>query len=308
MKSRTVFARILIVSMVVAACLVNGKHAQAQSAQPSVTPSPSFEVASVKPNRSGDMNMGIRLQPGRFVANGVPVRMLISLAYDVKDFQVTGGPAWIGSDRFDIDAKEEDSFSAGLEKLPPDDRRRQIDLCVQALLADRFKLKLNRESKELPVYALVVAKGGPKLQEAKPGDTYPNGFKGPDGKAHPGMMRIGPGGLTAQAVPIQFLVHTLSQQLGREVVDKTGLKGNYDLSLTWATDQNERGVAMGPGPGPGVGPGPGAPAGENAPPAPDPSGPSIFTAVQEQLGLKLEPAKGPVEILVINQIERPSED
>ena len=261
----------------------------------------SFEVASIKPNRSGDMRMGIRFMPGRFTTTGATVSQLITLAYEVRDFQVSGGPSWISSDRYDIDAKEPDALAEELEKLPPDQRREKMGLLLQSLLVDRFGLKVSHGTKEFPVYALVVGKNGPKIQEAKPGDTYPNGMKGPDGRAlgHGGMMRMGPGELTGQGVPIQFLAQNLSGQLGRTVLDQTGLKGNYDFTLKWTPDQGGPGMVSGP---PGAGPGP------DNPPPPDASGPSIFTAVQEQLGLKLESAKGPVEIIIIDHVEKPSEN
>jgi uncharacterized protein (TIGR03435 family) len=281
--------------------LVNSPHLRAQSPPAAAAATPSFEVASIKPNRSGDMRIAIRFQPGRFIANGISVKQLVGLAYDVRDFQVTGGPGWISSDRFDIDAKEPDGFSEELQKLPPDQRRGKMGLLIQSLLADRFKLRISHASKELPVYALVVAKNGPKIHEAKPGDTYPNGIKRPDGRpvGSAGMMRMGPGELTGQGVPITFLVQQLSQQLGRNVLDQTGLKGIYDLNLKWTPDPGSAAMMQGP---PGAGPGP-----DNAPP-PDTSGPSIFTAVQEQLGLKLESTKGPVDILVIDKVEKPSEN
>jgi uncharacterized protein (TIGR03435 family) len=272
---------------------------RAQTPPAGTSPAPSFEVASIKPNRSGDMSMSIMFQPGRFVATGMAVKQLITMAYDIKDFQVTGGPGWIDADRFDIDAKEPEGFAEGLDKLPRDQRRAKLGQLIQSLLADRFALKVSHATKELPVYALVVAKSGPKIQAAKPGDTYPNGIKGPDGRAlgHGGMMRMGPGQLTGQGLPIASLVGLLSQQLGRDVLDQTNLKGNYDFDLRWTPDQVPAGMPMGPeGPKPVEGP------------PPDTSGPSIFTAIQEQLGLKLESTKGPVEILVIDHIERPSEN
>jgi uncharacterized protein (TIGR03435 family) len=174
---------------------------------------------------------------------------------------------------------------------------------MQALLADRLKLKLSHDSKELPVYALVVAKNGPKLQEAKPGDTYPNGIKAPDGKpaGGAGMMRMGPGQLTGQGLPMESLAQLLSEQLGRTVLDKTGLKGKYDFTMTWTPDPNEGMMRMGPGPGPGGPP-------NNDAALPDSSGPSLFTAIQEQLGLKLDSTKGPVDILVVDHVEKPSEN
>ena len=281
--------------------LLNAPRVRAQSTQTTAASLPSFEVASIKPNRSGDMRIGIRFQPGRFTTTGATVKQLIGLAYNVRDFQVSGGPSWISSDKYDIDAKEPDALAEELAKLPPDQRREKMGLLIQSLLADRFKLKVSHGARDLPEYALVVAKNGPKLQEAKPGDTYPNGFKGPDGRAlgHGGMMRMGPGQLTGQAVPMTFLVQQLSQQLGRTVLDQTGLKGNYDFTLKWTPDQSSVPMFQGP---PGGGPGP-----DNAPP-PESSGPSIFTAVQEQLGLKLESTKGPVDILVIDHVEKPSEN
>jgi len=279
--------------------LLNAPQAHAQSTQTTATPSPSFEVASIKPNRSGDMFIRIMFQPGRYTANGVTTKHLITMAYNVKDFQVSGGPSWINSERYDIEAKEPDSIAEELPKLPPDQREEQSRLMLQSLLADRFKLKLSHTTKELPVYALVIAKNGPKLQEAKPGDNYPNGIKGPDGRAHPGVMRMGPGELTGQGIAIKFLVRLLSQQVGRDVLDQTGLKGNYDLTLKWTPGPGEGMMLRGPE---GANPGP------ESPPPPDSSGPSLFTAIQEQLGLKLESTKGPVEVLVVDHVEKPSEN
>ena len=273
--------------------------ASAQSTQTTGEPSPSFEVTSIKPNRSGDMFIRIMFQPGRFTANGVTTKHLITMAYNVKDFQVAGGPGWINSERYDIEAKEPDSIAEELPKLPPDQREEQSRLMIQALLADRFKLKLSHTTKELPAYALVVAKNGPKLQQARPGDTYPKGIKGPDGVGHAGVMRMGPGELTGQGIAIKFLARLLSEQLGRDVLDQTGLKGNYDLTLKWTPEPGEGMMLRGPE---GGNPGP-----ESAPP-PESSGPSIFTAIQEQLGLKLEPTKAPAEVLVIDHVEKPSEN
>lgn len=275
----------------------------AQTPPTTSAPLPSFEVASIKPNRSGDLNRRIMFQflPGRLNATGITVKLLISMAYDVKEFQVSGGPGWIDSQRFDIDAKEEDSQAEEEHKLPPEKIREHNQLMMQSLLADRFKLKVSHQTKELPVYALVVAKNGPKLKEAKPGDTYPNGIKGPDGVAHGGlfMMRAGGGEMTGLGIPLANLVMMLSQQLGRNVLDQTGLKGNYDIHLKWTPDEPQTAMFSGPA---------GAkPPGDNPAP-PDSSGPSIFTALQEQLGLKLDSTKGPVEILVVDHIEQPSEN
>jgi uncharacterized protein (TIGR03435 family) len=279
--------------------LLNAPQIRGQSPQKTGAPSPSFEVASIKPNHSRELNISFGFHPGRFVATGTTAKQLIALAYDVRDLQVSGGPSWVDSERYDIEAKEPDSVVAELPKLPPNQRAEQLRLMVQSLLADRFKLKLRHESKEHPVYALVVAKNGPKLQEAKPGDTYPNGMKGPDGVGHAGMMRMGPGQLAGQGTPMESLARLLSEQLGRTVLDQTGLKGNYDFTLQWTPEQGEAMMLKGPEGG--------KPGTDNAAP-PESSGPSIFTAIQEQLGLKLESTKGPVEILVIDHVEKPSEN
>lgn len=272
----------------------------AQAASPASSPPRSFEVASIKPNRSGDMRFMMMFQPGKFIANGVTLKGLIALAYGVKDFQISGGPNWVNTERYDTQAKEPDEIAEKLSNLPLDQRREILQMMVQSLLADRFQLKVSHESKELPVYNLVVAKDGPKLHEAKPGTTYTEGIKDPNGKpTGGGMMRIMPGHLIGQAIPMDSLLMPLSQMLGRTVLDRTGLKGKYDIDLHWTPDPATAGLLMGP---PRGNPGP------DAPPPPDSSGPSIFTAIQEQLGLKLESAKGPVDVLTIDHVERPSEN
>jgi uncharacterized protein (TIGR03435 family) len=237
------------------------------------------------------------------------------LAYGVTDSQISGGPGWLNSEKFDIEAKADDSSIAEPWKLSEEQRKLAQDRSkrmLQALLADRFKLTLHRETKELPVYALVVAKNGPKIQQASTDELRPANAKepqdfrkgppnGPILKGRGLFMR--PGQLTGTAAPLTLLAETLSNQpeLGRIVLDKTGLQGNYDFTLKWALDERQNQMFRGPGDGGKEGPG-----SDNAPP-PD-SGPSLFTAIQEQLGLKLESQKGPVEILIIDGAERPSEN
>jgi uncharacterized protein (TIGR03435 family) len=221
------------------------------------------------------------LPGGRISMGGVTVSLLIQQAYQVRDFQVAGGPDWLRSDRYDVIAKPENAAS-------PD----QVRVMLQALLKDRFQLKFHRETKELPTYALVVAKGWPKLQVSKEAPPAEGEGRGRGGRG--GQMRMmGRGHFEANGLPVSALANQLAQALGRSVIDKTGLTGNYDFKLDWTPDENQRGLIAGPG-------------GE---PAPAPTeGISIFTAVQDQLGLKLESTKGPVEILVIDGVERPSEN
>jgi len=257
---------------------------------------PAFEVASIKPDKSGtDMTM-LRTTPVGFSASNIALKVLIQQAYGIEDNQIVGAPSWLGSARYDIEAKVSSSDTDALHNLSSDQRR----LMLQPLLADRFQLKVHTEVRDLPVLTLVIAKGGPKLHEAKPGDTYPNGLKDFNGQGGgPGMMLMRPGQLTGQGLPLSSLARVLTQQLGSTVQDKTGLTGKYDLTLQWTPDRN--GSAMPGAPEPGLqGPGSGG--------STDASGPSIFSAIQEQLGLKLESQKGPVEVLVIDHVETPSEN
>jgi len=266
-------------------------------------PSASFEVASIHPDPpspDGRVSMQVGFTPdGTFTAHGVPLKTLISMAFGVDELQVSGGPDWLTADRYSIVAKADAATQEQLPKLAGPEERIVGQRMVQALLADRFKLTAHHESKQLPILALVVAKSGPKLQASTPGDTYVNGLKDRDGKGHPGMMRMGDGKITAQGISMDGLTKQLIRQLHLIVQDKTGLAGVYDFTLTWTPDHDHD--SEGPGPNSSNG-GPGIAS------ARDSGGPSIFTALQEQLGLKLESQKGMVEALVIDHIERPSEN
>jgi len=262
-----------------------------------------YEVASIKPNKSGQNMVSLRMAPDGLSGTNVTLHMLMKNAYGVEDNQIEGAPSWFTSERYDIEAKMDSAAADELRKLNEEERKLQRQRMLQALLADRLKLSIHRETKELPTYALVVAKNGPKLHEAKPGDADPNGSKGPDGRGRQGIwMQMGGGGmmdLTVQGQPLASLARLLTGQLHRTVVDNTGLKGNYDFKLQWTRDESQGAMFKGPELGP---------SGGASPPPPDSSGPSIFTAIQEQLGLKLESQKGPVEILVVDHVERPSEN
>jgi len=239
-----------------------------------------FDVASIKPTADKDNNFMLRRpQNGAFSATGVTLKMLIMSAYQVNAYQVSGGPSWIGTERWDIQAKTQ-----GTTGLMPRD---QFDELLRALIEDRFRLKTRRESKEMPVYELVVAKNGSKLSShtgdpAKPQDR----------------VRMGYGSLRFQQARMAGLTFQLSVQLGRTVIDKTGLAGEYDFALEWAPDPGQGGpesIGLPPQAFP-------------SPPPADPNRPSIFTAIQEQLGLRLDSQKGPVDMIMIESVERPSEN
>jgi len=218
------------------------------------------------------------------------VRQLVQEAYGVfEEDRIVGLDAnWLSSQKYDIDAKVDESDLETFQSLDYDHRR----LMQQALLTDRFKLAVHLENKERPIYVLILAKNGPKLQESK---TYPRGPGTIKGMG--GLQRRGDPHLTVEGGTMPYLAKHLSLTLGRTVVDKTGLTGRYDYKLDWTPDMD---LAA-------TGPMPGYPQ-RAAVQAPDPSGPSIFTAIQEQLGLKLESQKGPVEILVVDRVEQPSEN
>ena len=283
----------------IAAILVHGVPVPAQSQpQGSGSAGPVFAAVSIKAySPEGNMpRIMIRNTPDGFSASGVTLHMLIRQAYGVEDNQIVGGPGWMDSEQYEIDAKMDPADAEAFGKLTPVEAAAAHEHMMQAMLADRFHLTLHHDSRDLPVYALIVAKGGPKLHEAKPGDTYPNGFKGPDGGPGAGMIRMGLGELICQAVPIENLTRILSDRLGRHVLDKTGLTGRYDFTLKWTPDEGEAPMFHGPG----------GPGGAGSPPPADPSAPSLFTALQEQLGLKLDSQKGPVDVLVIDHVEKPT--
>jgi uncharacterized protein (TIGR03435 family) len=301
-------AAVAAVALPLASGLVNASENHAQSQPASDGSLPAFEVATVKPSKSTNRGSMLRIQPGgRFAANGVTAAFLLQEAYGVKESQVSQAPPWFNSERFDIEAKPEESVGAAMDKLPPEKRKDELMRMMQSLLSDRFKLTLGHETKELPVYALVVAKNGPKFHEStfKPPENearekLPDSPRPPQkgGPPHQGIFISGRGELTETYADLTMFANVLSRLLGRVVLDKTGLTGKYDFTLRWTPDEGQGGAPF-PG-GPKEGP-------DGAPP-PEASGPSLFTAVQEQLGLKLESQKAPLEILVIEHVERPSEN
>jgi uncharacterized protein (TIGR03435 family) len=262
---------------------------------------PAFEVASIKPAAPDARGIFIRNLPGgRVNVTNMSLKDLIVFAYKVQPFQVTGGPPWLDSARFDIVAKAEKPPAQG-----------ELFLMVQSLLAERFGLKLRRESKEMPVYALVSAKNGnkatPGLVEAKEGGcavVNPSAIPPPPkpGEAPPkfcGGLLMGRGQVNGTAVSVSQLGPLLSRMLGRTVVDQTGMAGKFDIKLEWTPEETQQ-MFGGPPPL----------AGGDAPKstAPEMAGPSIFTAIQEQMGLRLESQKGPVEMLIVENAEKPTEN
>ena len=280
---------------------------RAQSPAAASAPPPAFEVVSIKPNHEGSGNIMVRMAPGgRFEAHNITVKFLLEDAYGVKDSQISGAPTWLDTEHYNIDAKAEDSAADNQRKLDRDAQQAQVRAMLQGMLADRFKLALHHETKELSEYALVVAKNGPKFHETTAPANDPAAQDRPPGPPAPGspmprgtMRMMGRGDLTVSGMGLAQFADMLSRQIGHVVVDKTGLKGEYDFTLKWTPDEGQGQMFGGPG---------GGPPRDGAPPPPDPNGPTIFTALQEQLGLKLESQKGPVDTIVIDHVERPSEN
>jgi uncharacterized protein (TIGR03435 family) len=275
-----------------------------------------FEVASIKPNNSGDGRVMMQMQPGQLRATNVTLRLLIRNAYNLQEFQISGGPSWMASDHFDLIAKMPEGYQQTPGPPPaPGAAPSPLQLMMRALLAERFKLAAHNETKDAPVYALIVARSdgklGPQIKKSEidcaavlatargrgPGamPPPPGGPGGRGGDNIPCGIRIGPGALAMGGTPLASFAASLGMFAGRIVLDRTGLAGAYDINLTWTPDQMPR------------------PAGDGPPPqingvAVDPNGPSLFTAVQEQLGLKLDSQRGPVETLVIDRAEKPVEN
>ena len=259
------------------------------ASEPRSQVAPAFAAASIKPNTTNTPMAGFSIKgkdfsaalfkPDRFMATNYTLHQFIRLAYGVQDSEIVSGPDWLNSEKYDVEANIDGSVVDQLNKLDKDKGNSERLLMIQSLLADHFKLALHRETKELPTYVLVVGDGGPKLQTAKAGDTYPDGMKGPDGRpVGTGYFEPQKGKIIFQGRHLSSLVQYLSDRLGRTVVDKTGLAGNYDFALQWA------------------------------PTSPGASSPSIMEAVQDQLGLKLEAQVTTVEVIVIDRAEKPSEN
>jgi len=256
-----------------------------------------YQQVSVTAGETGNgvIQTRVLFQPDSFMAKNQTLQELLKLAYGVQESQISGGPDWLTTARFNIEAKLDESTVSGLKKLGPEQQKIERDLMFQNLLADQFKVALHRESRLLPGYALVIAKNGPKVQASKPGDTYPNGIKGFDGlPGGPHKFAFGPDGFTAQALGMSFVAESLARHLGQPVVDRTGLTGDYDFTLkfspegTTAHEENGRKVTT------------------TSLSSVDAHNAALLSAIEEQLGLKVEPQTIPLPVLVIDRAEKPA--
>jgi uncharacterized protein (TIGR03435 family) len=309
-RSRCTRAGLALAACAVWAAVLHGQQgvatstAAAQAQNASEQPLPAFDVVSVKPHKDEGMNMRMAFlfSPDGVTVDGMPLDHLLRSAFDLPGDRILNQPEWVKSGRYDIEAKVAPEDAPKLKGLT----NMQRAAMLIPIFEDRFGLKFHHETREMEVYTLEVAKGGAKLKEATPdelaaGGPPPDpGKPGADNKPRKGMMmmRMGPEGVTLQATAstVPGLIRMLSNQIGGTVVDKTGLTGTYDYTLSFMPDQG-----VGPMMGPANGAGP-----DEGKQAPEPVGPSIFTAVQEQLGLKLVAQKEKVDVIVIDHIEQPS--
>lgn len=234
-----------------------------------------FDVVSVKENKASvDGRSHIYSAPtsGNFRAVNVPIKALLQVAYALPETQIAGIPGEVGSAMFDLEGKVDSTFDAPFALLKEEERREKKRQMLQAVLKERFKLACHTETREMPVYELVAAKSGPKLEPAHGKGLTINGNYGK---------------LSIQGATMDGLARELAKTVGRPVFDKTGIGGQFDVTLRWTPDQG--------------------PAKLNGSPIPDPP-PDIFTAIVDQLGLKLEPRKGPVDVLVIDHLEMPEQN
>jgi uncharacterized protein (TIGR03435 family) len=243
---------------------------------PEAVPAPSFDVVSIHlspPSPDGHNHIYNDIHESHFRTGNLSIRDLIQYAYNLPKSQIIGGPQWLNSTMYDIDAKSGPEADTRLKTMSGDDAAQQKRIMVKALLAERFALAAHNEARELPLYNLVLAKGGPRFQPSIRNGTTIDA----------GRSRIHVAGSDDT---IGLLARELAQSQGRVVLNKTGLSGRYDLTLRWTPDDAPLPLLNG---------------------APDPNAPpGLFTAIQEQLGLKLESGKGTVEVLVIDRIEQPS--
>jgi uncharacterized protein (TIGR03435 family) len=237
---------------------------------------PAYDIVSIKPNKSESGSVSIHSNDDSYSATNVSLKRLLEDAYGIKEDLVFGLPGWANSARFDVRAKIVEPDVEVLRKLSRQQRRSMI----QQFLRDSFQLKAHTETKVLPLYEMILVKDGPKFKESapegSPEDKSPNGVER-------GGVTVYNTELTAHAVSLAILANMLGDRLHRTVADKTGLTGKYDLLLEWAPEDDQDASS-------------------------ESSAAPFFTALQEQLGLKLQPSKGPVDTLVVDHVEMPSED
>ncbi len=244
---------------------------------------PAFEVVSIKPSPHDDGHLRLQFTADGFRAVNVTLHVLLVEAFGLDDDQVINEPDWANKREFDIDARVDGQDVPALHELSFDQRREMF----RQILTERFGLTCHSDTRQLPVFALVIGKNGAKLKQSAP---VPNAA--PITHHGPGGMAVSPGRIVATSTSMPYFTDVLSNELGRTVVDRTGLDGSYDINLAWTPAEGEGGAM---------------PSADDPPPS-DASDPSIFTAVQEQLGLKLQSEKTWVQVIVVDKVHLPEQN
>lgn len=283
--------RRLLLSVLMASLALSASRAHAQNmpivadgnatATSSGLKVPQFDVASVKKNKSDSHMMRIMMKTDGFACENISLKTLISNAYGIRQDLISGGPGWAETEGFDVDAKVAGPDVDTYKKLTTKERQSVLE----ALLVERFHLKVHLENKVLPIYDLVIAKGGVKLKQLPAIDEAAEEAKPEEQRRERGSFSTGPGRFDGRGVDFHNFVENLAYIAERTVIDKTGLSGIYNINLNWTPEDAAPSADAGVEPGA-----------------------SLFTALQEQLGLKLESSKGPVETIVIDRADPPSEN
>jgi uncharacterized protein (TIGR03435 family) len=268
-KAKILLAVVVCLSVVVSKSIAQSSPPQQTASSAGTTPV--YDVATIKPNNSGSGSLNIDSNDETFMATNISIKALLENASGIREDLISGLPGWAESAHYDIVAKVVDADADTMRHLT----REQRENMLQQLLADRFQLKTHIEVKELPVFDLVIAKGGIKFHE----------FDHSNPNAEQDSMSVNNTEMTANGVLMNSLAKMLAGQVQRNVIDKTGLTGKYDLHLKWRRQENGTDAGLG-----------------------DDALPTLFTALQEQLGIKLQSSKGPVDTLVVDHIAAPSEN
>jgi bla regulator protein blaR1 len=310
---RNMIAAIAGIATIFAASLISIPSARATRAEPqtqsAAAPKYEFDVVSIKIIGPDDpvLNLGTGFAADGMTANGVRLWWLFRMAYDMPMSQIVGMPSWVDDTRYLIEARIDPETADALKKLSPENLRVARQQMLRAMMAERFGLKFHTETRELPAYFLTIAKGGPKLQDAKTGDDGKSYFPDMSGDRATDLIAFGGGGqqpkLIGQAASMAALAAFISQWAltaagvnARPVLDRTGLTGRYDFEVPYSREF----MASAP------------PSADSAPGTPATvtqeftAGPSLFKALEDSLGLKIESGKGPVPVFVIDHVEKPS--
>ena len=282
---RIVYKKVSLLAIAFFASL--GAYGQDQAPTPSPhVAAPAFDVVSIKPNKSGSGSMSITGVSDTFKGTNVSLTMLLINCYDVRDDLISGLPGWTRPARFDIEAKIVNPDKKQIDKLTQEQRREML----LAILKDRFHFQAHLETKILPVYDLVITKSGPKFTGGPGANKDIPAAIAQKHLVAEGMMLVNDEELTAAGVPVSSLASSLADVVGHNVIDKTGLTGKYNFEHKWTPEREPRGSS------------------DNGQADTQTAASSIFTAVEEQLGLKLQSSRGPVQTLVVDHVETPTEN